>query len=101
LLRIFPVDALRKYAYNSFINNGVTDMTNTHIATITAFANKFGTYSAVIRDERTKERKVERFASFDEARNFCRTYAWKTFGPGKYANIARKGEYLANYWIAA
>jgi hypothetical protein len=30
LLRIFLVDALRKCAYNSFINNGVTDMTNEH-----------------------------------------------------------------------
>jgi hypothetical protein len=76
-------------------------MNTMHIATVTAFANKFGTFSAVIRDEVTKERKVERFETFDEARNFCKTYAWETFGAGRFAAIPRKGEYLANYWVAA
>lgn len=76
-------------------------MNTMHIATITAFANKFGTFSAVIRDERTKERIVERFPTFEEARNFVKTRTWEQFGPGKFAAIPRKGEYLANYWVAA
>jgi hypothetical protein len=71
-----------------------------HAATITAFANKFGTFSAVIRNEETKEKIVERFATFEEAKNFCRLEAWKIFGPGRYAPLPRKGEYLANYWIS-
>jgi hypothetical protein len=72
----------------------------THAATVTAFANKFGTFSAVVRDEATKDRIVERFASFDEARNFCKTKAWEMFGAGKFAAMPRKGGYLANYWTA-
>lgn len=70
-----------------------------HVATITAFANKYGTFSGIIRDERTKEKIIERFETFDEARNFVKTKAWEMFGPGKFAGIPRKGEYLANYWI--
>ncbi len=70
-----------------------------HAATITAFPNKFGTFTGIIRNEATKEKIVERFQTYDEARNFVRTKAWEMFGPGNYASMKRKGEYLANYWV--
>lgn len=70
----------------------------THVATITAFANKHGDYSVAIRNEETKEILRERFPSYDEARNFAKTKAWELFGPIKYASIKRKDEYLANCW---
>lgn len=69
-----------------------------HIATVNAFANKFGTFSAAILDKATGEVVRERFATFDEARNFARTKAWEMFGPVHFAPMRRKGEYLANVW---
>ena len=71
-----------------------------HVATINAFANKFGTYTGAIRDEATREVIRERFETFDEARNWVKTTAWKKFGPINYAGMPRKGEYLANCWSA-
>jgi hypothetical protein len=71
-----------------------------HIATITAFANKFGTYTAVISSESNGSKITERFQTYDEAKNFCRSKAWDMFGPGRYASMPRgKDEYLANYWV--
>lgn len=69
-----------------------------HIATITAFPNKFGTFSGAIRCELTNEIKRERFDTMDDARNWVRQTAFDMFGAVKYAGIARKGEYLANCW---
>jgi hypothetical protein len=69
-----------------------------HIATITAFKNKFGNFSGIIRCEKTKEKTIKRFDSYDDARNWVKSTAWEKFGPVKYASIPRKGEYLANCW---
>jgi hypothetical protein len=69
-----------------------------HVATINAFANKFGTFTGAIRNEETKVVIRERFPTFDEARNWVRAEAWKAFGPVNYAAMRRKGEYLANVW---
>jgi hypothetical protein len=79
------------------------DLGNTkHIATITAFANKFDTFTGAIRNEETKEIIRERFNSFDEARNWVRTKSWEMFGPVHYAAVRKKrtmkGEYYANLW---
>lgn len=71
-----------------------------HIATINAFENKFGTFTGAIRNEVTKEVVRERFATFDEARNFVKIKVWETFGPVRYASMRRKGEYYANVWEA-
>lgn len=70
-----------------------------HVATMNAFANKFGGFTGAIRNEQTREIIRERFATYDEARNWVRSKAWEMFGPGNYASMRRKGEYLANYWI--
>jgi hypothetical protein len=70
-----------------------------HAATITAFANKFGTFTGVVRDESTGAKTIERFHTLDAARNFARAKVWEAFGPGRYASMRRKGESLANYWI--
>lgn len=70
-----------------------------HAATITAFPNKFGSFTGVVRDESTGAKTLERFGTFDGARNFVRLKVWDMFGPGRYASMPRKGEYLANYWI--
>ena len=72
--------------------------TTVHVATVNAFANKFGTFTGAVRIEATGEIRRERFATFDEARNFVRTWAWEAFGPVSYAPMQRKGEYLANVW---
>ena len=69
-----------------------------HVATINAFANKFGTYSGAIRDEATKEIVRERFETFEAAKNWVRAEAWKKFGPISFAPMHRKGEYYANCW---
>jgi hypothetical protein len=74
-------------------------MNTRHAATITAFANKFGSFSGIIRNESTGAKTIERFESYDAARNFVRIKAWDMFGPGRYASMPRKGEYLANYWV--
>jgi len=73
-------------------------MNTKHLATINAFANKFGTYTGAIRNETTREVLRERFNTFDEARNWVRTKAWEMFGPIHYAAVPRKGEYYANVW---
>jgi hypothetical protein len=73
-------------------------MTMTHVATINAFANKFGGFTGAIRNEATREVVRERFATYDEAKNFVRTKTWEMFGPVNYAALRRKGEYLANVW---
>ena len=69
-----------------------------HVATINAFPNKFGGFTGAIRNEETREIIRERFATYDEARNFVKAKAWETFGPVNYASMRRKGEYLANVW---
>ena len=69
-----------------------------HVATLNAYPNKYGTYTAAIRDESTREVTRERFATLDDARNWVRRTAWDTFGPVSYAAMRRKGEYLANVW---
>lgn len=73
-------------------------MTAIHVATITAFENKFGGFSGAIRNEATKEVVRERFTTYDEARNWVKIKAWETFGEITYASVRRKGEYLANCW---
>lgn len=72
-----------------------------HVATINAFANKFGTFSGAIRNEETKEVIRERFDTYDEARNWVKIKAWEMFGPVNYASTPRKGEYFANVWKRA
>lgn len=72
----------------------------THVATINAFANKFGGYTGAIRNELTKEVVRERFATYDEARNFVKIKTWEVFGPVNYASMPRKGEYYANVWAS-
>ena len=52
-----------------------------HVATINAFPNKFGGFTGAIRNEETREIIRERFATFDEARNFVKAKAWETFRP--------------------
>jgi hypothetical protein len=74
--------------------------TTTHVATINAFANKFGTFTGAIRNEATREVIRERFSTYDEAKNFVRIKAWEMFGPVNYASMPRKGEYLANVWAS-
>lgn len=69
-----------------------------HVASIAAFKNKFGTYSAAIRNEETKEIIRERFSTYDEARNFAKSKAWELFGPVRFASMPLKGEYRANCW---
>lgn len=71
-----------------------------HVATINAFANKFGTFTGAIRNEATREIIRERFATYDEARNWVKITAWEKFGPIHYASMRRRGEYLANCWSA-
>ena len=70
----------------------------THVATINAFPNKFGGWTGAIRNEITKEIKRERFETRDEARNWVKQAAYEIFGAVNYANVARKGEYLAHCW---
>jgi hypothetical protein len=70
-----------------------------HIATVNAFANKFGTYSGAIRNETTNEIIRERFATLDEAINWVRAKAYNMFGPISFAPLRRKNEYLANCWL--
>jgi hypothetical protein len=74
--------------------------TTAHVATINAFANKFGGFTGAIRNEETREVIRERFATYDEAKNFVRIKAWEMFGPVNYAAMPRKGEYLANVWAS-
>ena len=61
----------------------------THVATINAFANKFGGFTGAIRNEATREVVRERFATYDEAKNFVRTKAWEMFGSVNYAALRR------------
>ena len=71
-----------------------------HVASMHAYKNKYDTFTAVIRDEATGDKVVERFATYDEARNYVRTIVWERYGAGRYASMRRgKNEYLANYWI--
>lgn len=69
-----------------------------HVATVNAFANKFGTFTGAVRNEETREVIRERFPTLDDARNFVRSYAWNNFGPVSFAPMRRKNEYLANVW---
>ena len=39
----------------------------------------------------------ERFATYDDARNFVKAKAWELFGPVNYASMPRKGEYYATF----
>lgn len=71
-----------------------------HVATITAFENKFGTFTGSILDKSNGNAIRERFETFDEARNFVRIRAWEMFGPCYFAAMRRKGQYLANVWSA-
>ena len=73
-------------------------MITSHIATVMAFANKFGDYTGAIFDEVTKEVVKERFETFDAARNFVRMAASARYGAIKFAPIRRKGQYYANVW---
>ena len=72
--------------------------TVSHIATISAYPNKFGTFSGNIRNELTREIVSDRFQTLEEARSWVRSKSWEMFGPVKYAAMQRKGEYLANVW---
>ena len=72
-----------------------------HIATLEAYENKLGSFTGGIVNHQTKTRVQERFATFDEARNYVRKFAWDTFGPGKFALVGGQSKsYRANYWIA-
>lgn len=69
-----------------------------HIATVQAYENTMGSFTAAIRNEETREVIIERFPTFDAARNFVRTKAWELYGPITFAPLRRKGEYRANVW---
>lgn len=69
-----------------------------HVATVSAFPNKFGTFTGAVRNETTREVVRERFDTLDAARNFVRSHAWEAFGPVHFAALRRKGEYYANVW---
>jgi hypothetical protein len=71
-----------------------------HVATVNAFANKFGGFTGAIRNEATKVVTRERFATYDEARNWVKATAWEVCGPVRFAAMPRKGEYFANVWSA-
>ena len=74
-------------------------MPNTyHVATVNAFKSKKGDYVGAVRNEWTGEITRERFTTYDEARNWVRSWAYKTFGPVNYASMPRKDEYYANIW---
>jgi hypothetical protein len=71
----------------------------TQVATVTAYEAKDDTFSAVMRDEVT--RKIVRvfgFPTLSSATYAAKMMAWDKFGPVRYANLKRKGEYLANVW---
>lgn len=73
-----------------------------HIATITAYEAKDGTFSIAMRNEETK--KVVRtygFKDLSSATYAAKMLAWDAIGPVKYAKLNRKGEYLANVWAIA
>jgi hypothetical protein len=74
-------------------------MVTVHVATINAFANKFGTFTGAILDKASGEVVRERFPTFDEARNWVRIQAWERYGECNYAAMRRRGEYLANVWV--
>ncbi len=69
-----------------------------HVATVNAFADKFGTFTGVVRNEATREIERKRFETLDEAKNWCKAYAWEVCGPVTFAAMRRKGEYFANVW---
>lgn len=73
-------------------------MTAEHVATVNAFANKFGTFTGAVLIKSTGAVERERFPTFDAARNWCKSRAWEICGPVEFAAMRRKGEYLANVW---
>jgi hypothetical protein len=93
---------LRKMACSFSTVGHSLRMSNTataHIATVTAFENKNGSFSYAIRNEETREvTRASGFKTLCEARNAVRQIAWDTFGAITFAPMARKGEYLANAW---
>ena len=72
--------------------------TTSHVATIAAFPNKFGSFTGAVLNTETREALRERFATIDEAKFWAKKTAWDTFGPIHYAAIKVKGEYRANCW---
>jgi hypothetical protein len=71
----------------------------TQVATVTAYEAKDDTFSAVMRDEVTREivRKIG-YSTLSSATYAAKMMAWDAFGPVRYAKLNRKGEYLANVW---
>jgi len=81
-------------------NKTMTTTTHTsHLATITAYELKDGSFGYAYRNEETKEiTRVGGFRTLSAATYAVKMLAWKTFGAIKYAKMNRKGEYLANVW---
>jgi hypothetical protein len=71
-----------------------------HIATITAYEAKDGTFSTAVRNETTKEiTRAYGFPTLAKAEYEVKIMAWNAFGAVHYAKVNRKGEYLANVWV--
>lgn len=72
-----------------------------HIATITAYPLETGGFGAAMLDETTRQvTRREDLADLDAARYAVKMLAWDTFGPVRYAAIAKPGGYYANVWSA-
>ena len=71
-----------------------------HIATITAYKAKDGTFSTAFRDENTKEVvRAYGYPTLKKAEYEVKMAAWNSYGAVHYAKVNRKGEYLANVWV--
>jgi hypothetical protein len=71
----------------------------THVATITAYEAKDGTFSIAMRNIVTsKVIRAYSHVTLSSATYAAKMLAWDTFGPVKYAKLNRRGEYLANVW---
>ena len=70
-----------------------------HVATVTAYEAKDGTFSIAMRNEVTSEIvRAYGHADLSSATYAAKMLAWDALGPVKYAKLNRKGEYLANVW---
>lgn len=78
----------------------------THIATIAAYPideAKGGGFRGVLLNRSTKERKAsDRFDTLEQARYWAQVQAHEAYDAVGYslAPVRRKGEYLANVWVA-
>jgi hypothetical protein len=70
-----------------------------HIATVTAYEAKDGTFSIAMRNEVSGEIvRAYGYADLSSSTYAAKMLAWDALGLVKYAKLNRKGEYLANVW---